>query len=325
MGSLEVLERLRREPHMRMRRIGGFTVFVEDTKKKVVRYRGITDGLKRTYWPEASWGHACRKKKPPKKDKEKKTEQKQKAKPIGAIASVTGADLGRLTDEQMNKAVTALRERKGVTMDTLIGPRNELNLNRRTLLILKKLHSYGWIPIKCQLIVSSRRSKRASAVDVLCWSPAEKLWALVEVKSGFEGNYTGGRHAMKEPFGEYTDSAYHQHQLQLMCTILLFCATYGVPRTSVTGVVMRVDDETVDTHCLADWVRDAKTVRELELRFIEEGGFDKRIQKKKRKGSTKDDPIVVADPKKRKAASLEPSAKKKKKSKANLKPTAGGH
>ena len=145
-------------------------------------------------------------------------------------------------------------------------PLKKRKLHARTLSILRAVAAAGWIPLACQVPVSSKETKRATMVDMVCYSPATKKYVVVETKSGYVFGYKTSSGKLSAPFTRVADTFLNRHFLQLLVTTVLFRHTFNLSAESVESVVMRVDNNKVDRIELPVWA--TKGTSDAWARFV---------------------------------------------------------
>ncbi len=173
------------------------------------RLRGLTDGLRSTYWPTYRY-----------KGKDPGvTNGAGGGKRAGmARGTAVDAELARLTES----AHRGERAAKPSTYAT------------RALAALERL---GLEPCVPQVAVAA--APIGTAVDLLC-ADQEGKPVCVELKCGFDGYFDRGCGPMRNEMRAFLDSPRWQHMLQLACTARMFARTHGIhPRALLLRITER--------------------------------------------------------------------------------------
>ena len=116
------------------------------------------------------------------------------------------------------------------------------NAHKWTNDIMKALEREKLVPLRAQVVVHDEEVRLGTACDLVCASPRGG-YAIIEIKTGFEGGYLNHSGVMHGALHGVPDSAFAQHQLQLMLTMYLFNKTFGV--RSLEGYIVRASREGV--------------------------------------------------------------------------------
>lgn len=216
--------------------------------------RGVTDVIKRLFTPRYN----------PKFARGEAAHAAQKARAVGARrvrgAGRGGMARGRKVDSQLARVVRLLHH-AGLSVDQYLG-KAPLPVTRESKdqvdeleRLRKKAHPFvGHLlnalvhkledplyPIDAQVAVGCyRRLRLGTGVDLVCRDERGGVW-IVEIKTGYTENYRQFCGYMRAPFNERDDSPYHQHQIQLLLTTVLYRHTF--PLSKVVGAcVVRIDD-----------------------------------------------------------------------------------
>lgn len=159
------------------------------------------------------------------------------------------------------KAVDAQVSRLARGSDTVRRGAKMLKLTRY---FFDALERHGLQPLDAQRVVLDRSLGVATAVDVVCQRDDELV--LVELKCGYRGDKASPvrRHGrsvlMNAPLGKAVDCALHRHFAQLAATHALFMRERGTVValgkkgiSTVSAVLLYVDDEATELHELPDW------------------------------------------------------------------------
>jgi len=122
---------------------------------------------------------------------------------------------------------------------------------KETAHIIKYLQEAAYRPIHAQFIVGSAPLRIGTKIDLICTNDQNDI-VLVEIKRGchYRKATTGNKMI---GFEKWTDSCYHQHQLQCLMNMYLFQET--IPKTSrVSSLLLYVNDSNVsDAICSSDF------------------------------------------------------------------------
>lgn len=136
-------------------------------------------------------------------------------------------------------------------------------------LVFSALSEKGLEPILGQRAVCSQLHRIGTAADVVCYHAEKHALVLVELKCGFSGCKTAaardskGECVMRGPLKRAVDHIVHRHLAQLALTHAMFMrekntlkklGSIGVE--GVEGMLLYVNDETVESYQLPDWWRD---------------------------------------------------------------------
>lgn len=123
--------------------------------------------------------------------------------------------------------------------------------------IWSMMFKYGLTPIGTQVGVGSLTLGVATSVDLVCLD-RDKKYVLIEIKSGYETGYEDAtEHTMNHPFQHRSDCEFHQHQLQLAGTRMLYQLTFP-HHTLGTCRLWRVHTRGIDSHPLMNWAIEAR-------------------------------------------------------------------
>jgi len=182
----------------------------------------------------------------------------------------TGLETGVRVDQELTKAIREIVRNGGNVRSYLTGlfkrPKQE-RIHHRTRSILRWLVEMGYRPVAAQLPVSSTKGRVATLVDIVCYDQKTNRFILIETKSGFDDYYDTGSGCQLQgsaSFLKRSDSPRNQHQLQLLATSLLFCATFKFSLTSIDAKVVRITDSCLYTYPLSAWaIEGTKAVASL--------------------------------------------------------------
>jgi len=216
--------------------------------------RGVTKVIKRLFAPRYI----------PKFARGEAAHAAQRARAAGARrvrgAGRAGMARGKKVDAQLARVVRLLHH-AGLSVDQYLGE-DPLPITRESKdqveeleRLRKKAHPFvGHLlnvlvhkledplyPIDAQVGVGCyRRLRLGTGVDLVCRDERGGVW-IVEIKTGYAENYHQYCSYLKAPFQEWNDSPYHQHQIQLLLTTVLYRHTF--PLSKVVGAcVVRIDD-----------------------------------------------------------------------------------
>jgi hypothetical protein len=271
------LASIRREPQLKMihEEDKGRPTIVSKGGRCPVRYKGITTDLGALYHSNV---RMCTPKK--RTVASRAAEQKEEA-----HSDLAGKERGTQVDREVGMIVARIQQ-TGETLSDLLKIAKEdaqlRSMQYRTLHIIYLLNENRWHPIVSQVPVSCTTSKRATFIDLLCWDLKYQRYIVIELKTGYTGDYYAGRNQLNAPFGAFTDSWYHRHLLQLILTIRLFTHTYELPpeqAAKVAGMIIRADAEEVVQYPIDEKFM-AVAVPELDDVFLSAGTFTKRMNDK---------------------------------------------
>ncbi len=130
-------------------------------------------------------------------------------------------------------------------LERMIGSFTDNTLHFWQMCVVKQLR-----PVCSQLTVGDVEANLATRVDVVC-EDHMKNSVLIENKTGYTTYYHDACGPMQTPCTRRNDSPYHQHQMQLAMTVLLYLQTYPW-RSTVSSFVWRYDHSGVTEYPLDD-------------------------------------------------------------------------
>lgn len=216
-------------------------------------WRGITDALKRAFWPKYDW----------RKAKARATEVAAAQTPTEAGKRALAAKRSYATKKRISPA-TAGRH-FGVALHAALatfikcsassGRPASKHLSARALLeakaVIEGLDVLGVKPLETEAAFRSSRLGLATAVDIIGWHEGWQKLVIVELKRGYGGGLfkTGSGSTMAGPVEGISDSPRNQAHLQALTVAHWLIDEGGVPANAITTMVLQVNDATQEVTC----------------------------------------------------------------------------
>lgn len=156
-------------------------------------------------------------------------------------------DVDQISDSYWaNCGVAGSSRKEGQLVDTqlqslLINADSVPNAHRFTAMLLTFMCERNWIPIAAQVPLWHRGNAIYTFIDMILYDIDAKRIVLLEIKTGFDHNYTEPLAEMHAQTDVFVDTHDMRHQQQL-CWMLTILRAELPPDTPLVGCVVRVSD-----------------------------------------------------------------------------------
>lgn len=143
-----------------------------------------------------------------------------------------GCDKGKQVDNEL-RAWTHLVNRPRVKPETIA--KHVATYCVETCAIINEFQRRGWTPVNAQLVVGCRRSRWATAIDMVAREVATDQLVLLEIKTGYEGTFqnelNNNKHRMKLQDGKWAATPLRFAWIQILWGWVLYCKSH--PRSAL--------------------------------------------------------------------------------------------
>lgn len=210
---------------------------------------GLTDALKRCFYPTFSYADSLRLRKNM-TTSARGRHPRQFALPTGPNArGCSGRSLGRIVDSEINRWAK-------YCIDAAGSPRpDSRRFHPWTIQLIHLWESRGWQYERCQtqLKLKTDHADVKTSLDLVFWDPATHTRILVELKCCASTGYKKASTNLGAPYADIPSSPYSHHQLQLGYTTKMFNDAF--PESPIhKSVIVTIGIDGIRTHKLQPWV-----------------------------------------------------------------------